>query len=1030
VAEATDGVEALQVLERNGADAIISDILMPRMDGYRLCSEVRKRKEFEHVPFIHYTATYTASSDEKLSADLGADVFLRKPATAGDILSALRRVTDKGHTAHTVSAIPELDVMREYSERLVAKLEYKTLELERTLEDLMSERARLGHFLEQSPAVIYALKIDGETVTPVVVSENIERLLGVSVAESTRYQWWLNSLHPEDRDRVAALLTKSLTEGGYSTEYRIQHKDGSYHWVEDNNRVVHDEAGHPIESVGAWTDITERKRAEKVLLDVSSEKSGRRKKKICRDSLVVLGLTILTFAVENYFNLFQQAFVVLSDQAKYPLADEAFGTLIFFTLALMIFSYRRWKESAGEIASQKHLVEALRVLHDELDHRVQQRTAELATSNDSLRDKVAEQERAGEVLRESERRFREMLENVELLAMTLGKDGTVTFCNDSLLRVTGWKREEVIGTNWFAKFIPDANLEVKKVFFDTIEVGEIPARYENPIKTRTGELRQIVWNNTTLRDIAGNIIGTASLGEDVTDRRQQEERTREQADIINRAQDAIIVLNLEDHRITFWNSGAERLYGWTENEAIGRRMGELLYVDEKDREAPLQILLSTGEFRGELKQVMKDGREVIVDGRCTIVRNPDGTPRSILSINTDITEQKKLETQLLRSQRLESIGTLASGVAHDLNNILTPILVGSQILHETVPKESQSLLSLMEESARRGVNIVKQVLTFARGIEGERVVIDPKHLIQEMRDIAYQTFPKSIEIKTQYPEEVWSIQSDPTQLHQVLLNLSVNARDAMPNGGSMTIGANNFNVDEHYASMTPGAHPGPHVVLRVSDTGIGMPRATIDKIFDPFFTTKEVGKGTGLGLSTVLGIVKSHNGFISVYSEIGNGTTFKIFLPATITEQSSRKSGISPKTFSGNGELVLIVDDEPGILRVTKIILEKHNYRVLEANDAPEALALFAQHMDSVNLVLSDIMMPYMDGVMLVRAIKKMKPAMKFIASTGQGEETRTQELETLQVTNFLTKPYDTEHFLKTLHDTLTVQPSGLSQPS
>jgi PAS domain S-box-containing protein len=209
--------------------------------------------------------------------------------------------------------------------------------------------------------------------------------------------------------------------------------------------------------------------------------------------------------------------------------------------------------------------------------------------------------------------------------------------------VTGWTREEVIGANWFAKFIPDANLKVKKVFFDTIEVGEIPARYENPIKTRTGELRQIVWNNTMLRDIAGNIIGTASLGEDVTDRRQQEERTREQADIINRAQDAIIVLNLEDHHITFWNSGAERLYGWTEKEAIGRRMGELLYVDEKEREGPLQILLSTGEFRGELKQVMKDGREVIVDGRCTIVRTADGTPRSILSINTDITEQKKLE---------------------------------------------------------------------------------------------------------------------------------------------------------------------------------------------------------------------------------------------------------------------------------------------------------------------------------------------------------------------------------------------------
>jgi nitrogen-specific signal transduction histidine kinase/ActR/RegA family two-component response regulator len=384
-----------------------------------------------------------------------------------------------------------------------------------------------------------------------------------------------------------------------------------------------------------------------------------------------------------------------------------------------------------------------------------------------------------------------------------------------------------------------------------------------------------------------------------------------------------------------------------------------------------------------------------------------------------VTEQKNLETQLLRAQRLETIGTLASGVAHDLNNILTPILMGSEILHDTINEKSEALVSLIEDSARRGVNIVKQVLTFARGVEGERVVIDPKHLINEMSDIAHQTFPKSIEIRNQYLEDVWSIQSDPTQIHQVLLNLSVNARDAMPDGGLLTIGAENFNVDEHYASMTPGAQPGPHVMLRVSDTGAGMSRAVIDRIFDPFFTTKEIGKGTGLGLSAVLGIVKSHGGFISVYSEIGKGTTFKIFLPAKMTEENSRKSETLPQTWDGNGELILVVDDEPGVLRITKIILEKHNYRVLGANDAPEAITTFAREMNSVSAVLTDIVMPSMDGVMLIRAIKKMKPAMKFIASTGQGEETCISELKSMGVVNILTKPYDTECLLKTLHDTL-----------
>jgi two-component system cell cycle sensor histidine kinase/response regulator CckA len=513
---------------------------------------------------------------------------------------------------------------------------------------------------------------------------------------------------------------------------------------------------------------------------------------------------------------------------------------------------------------------------------------------------------------------------------------------------------------------------------------------------------------------------------DITERKRSEDRLREQAEMLDHSHDAIVIRNFDDQRIVFWNSAAEHLYGWSASEAIGRPIGELLYVDPKERATALKILMDTGEFRGEVSQVTKDGRKLIGDVRVTIVRNPDGTPRSVLMINTDVTEQKKLEMQLLRAQRLESIGTLASGVAHDLNNILTPILICAEILRENPTEEdAASSIALIEESAKRGANVVKQVLTFARGIEGERVPIKPSHLVQEMIDIAQNTFPKTIEILGRYTNDLWSIKCDPTQLHQVLLNLSVNARDAMPNGGSITIGAENFDVDEQYTSMTPGAKPGPHVMFRVSDTGAGMSRATIDKIFDPFFTTKEVGKGTGLGLSTTLGIIKNHDGFISVDSEMGSGTTFKIFLPAEVGEGISRKSEMPSELLKGSGELVLVVDDEPGILRITQMILEKHNYRVLTANDGPEALALIAQQKDPIKVVLTDISMPYMDGVALVRVIKKMKPEMSFIASTGQEEETHVSELQSLNVTNVLTKPYDTERLLKTLRDTLMQHSDG-----
>jgi PAS domain S-box-containing protein len=519
---------------------------------------------------------------------------------------------------------------------------------------------------------------------------------------------------------------------------------------------------------------------------------------------------------------------------------------------------------------------------------------------------------------------------------------------------------------------------------------------------------------------ADGILVTAAI-RDITERKCGEERLREQARLLDLAQDAIMVRDMED-RVKFWNHGAEKLYGWTAAEVQGKKASAFLYKDEPSVAAAARAaVLKDGKWAGECTHNCRDGGTVIVRSRWTLVRDELAAPQSILIINTDVTEQKKLEIHLLRAQRLESIGTLASGVAHDLNNILSPILMCAEVLKGNPAREDlPALVSMIEESAKRGANVVKQVFTFARGIEGERVAIKPSHLIQEMIDIAEQTFPKSIEMSSRYSEDLWSIKCDPTQVHQVLLNLSVNARDAMPKGGSLTIGAENFDVDEHYAAMTPGAKPGPHVMFRVTDTGTGMSRATIDKIFDPFFTTKEIGKGTGLGLSTALGIVKSHGGFISIDSAIGTGTTFKIFLPAKVSEESNQKSEVLPELLEGNSEVVLVIDDEPKVVQMTKMILEKRSYRVLTAEDGPNALAVIAKQTEPTKVVLTDMSMPFMDSIVLIRAIKKMRPAMMFIASTGQGEEARMGELESLGVRNFLTKPYDTETLLTTVRDTLS----------
>jgi CheY-like chemotaxis protein len=321
---------------------------------------------------------------------------------------------------------------------------------------------------------------------------------------------------------------------------------------------------------------------------------------------------------------------------------------------------------------------------------------------------------------------------------------------------------------------------------------------------------------------------------------------------------------------------------------------------------------------------------------------------------------------------------------------------------------------------------VRQVLTFARGAEGDRVLIQPAHLIKEIERIARETFPKSITVRTDHPDNLWTIEGEPTQIHQVLLNLSVNARDAMPNGGTLSISAENLHLDDHFAAMTPGATAGPHIVLNVSDTGAGIPPGIIDKIFDPFFTTKEVGTGTGLGLSTVIGIVKSHGGFVNVYSEPG-ATTFKVFLPASNRGQSEQQpSGSSIP--AGQGETILVVDDEPNVRLAAEALLIGAGYKVLVAEDGTEAVAAFMQHRDAIKVLLTDVMMPFMDGPTLVRTLRRLNPELKVIVSTGRADNAHAADLEALRVQACVAKPYTKEKLLATLDELLKAERQGAAQ--
>jgi len=512
------------------------------------------------------------------------------------------------------------------------------------------------------------------------------------------------------------------------------------------------------------------------------------------------------------------------------------------------------------------------------------------------------------------------------------------------------------------------------------------------------------------------VIGTVL---DVTERITVEHQLREQATLLDGANDMIVVRDLQ-HRYLYCNQAAARHLGLTVEElksgAITDAMGELppQYYDA------FREVLQHGEWRGELTYKRRDGRPFTVESRWSLLRDEAGQPKAVLAINTDVTDQKRLEAQYLRAQRMESIGMLAGGIAHDLNNVLAPIVMAIQLLRMRHPDaHSQKLLATIEASAQRGADLVRQVLTFARGLEGQHLLVRPKTVVRDVEKLIKETFHKSIEVTSRIDPEVWPVPGDPTQLHQVLMNLCVNARDAMPHGGRITLSASNVRIDEQYATMTPELRPGLYVVLEVQDTGTGMSPETQRHLFEPFFSTKEPGKGTGLGLSTARTIVKNHDGAITCVSEPGQGTTFKIFLPASTETAIARGTAPSVAPPRGSGETILVVDDEASILSISRQALEAYGYEVLTASNGAEALAVFAQQRARIAAVLTDMAMPVLDGAALIYALRRIDPAVKVIAVSGLKSNVQSMEPFGLGAASFLAKPFTAETMLQAIHEAL-----------
>ncbi|MBI3928807.1 MAG: PAS domain S-box protein [Armatimonadetes bacterium] len=624
-----------------------------------------------------------------------------------------------------------------------------------------------------------------------------------------------------------------------------------------------------------------------------------------------------------------------------------------------------------------------------------------------------------------------------------GGDILPSLVSDAVTLLLGYEVAEALDPEWWLTHLhPEDRDRAVESLQGTLERDF--SRTEYRLAHRNGDYRWVVDDRRLIRDSAGQPCEIAGVLTDATDslgsvagektelRQSEGERIRlaEQLELLlGSTSEGIFGVDV-DRRCTFMNGAGARMIGYEPEELMGLPIHEVLHHHYPDgrpypsQECPNYRALVHGEHGRVDNEVFwrRDGSSFPVEYSYSPLVD-SGAIKGVVVTFTDITEKKSLQAQFLRAQRMESIGRLASGIAHDLNNILTPITLTLPLLRaEMSALERAELLDVVEASAQRGASIIHQLLTLGRGLPGDRTCLALKYIIRELVNIIRETFPHAITVSSEVAGNLSGVIGDATQIHQVLLNLCVNARDAMPRGGSLSLQASNVELDEHYTSMNPEAQPGKYVKLEVRDTGSGISPDILDKIFDPFFTTKDPGKGTGLGLSTVVGILKAHGGFAQVNSDVGRGTSFEIYLPASAEELSAAAGG-EAALVRGSGECILVVDDEPAIRRSTAVALSKYGYEVITAADGAEAVGLYARWSEKIQLVLTDTLMPIMDGFSVVRAITRIAPDIRIIVASSTGDDpgcsSKANLLAMPSVKKHLIKPYTAQCLLQAIHEVL-----------
>ncbi|MDD5435605.1 MAG: PAS domain S-box protein, partial [Nitrospira sp.] len=641
---------------------------------------------------------------------------------------------------------------------------------------------------------------------------------------------------------------------------------------------------------------------------------------------------------------------------------------------------------------------------------------------------ITERKQAEEALRVEKDKAEQYLNIAEVILVAMDDQARITLINRKGCQVLGYEYEELIGLDWFKVCVPPDEAEIVFGFFQRVISGEIKffEYHENRVLTKNGDKRDIAWHNSVLTDKTGRIVGTLSSGEDITERKKAEEQLRLDHQIMANINDGVCLIQASDGVIIFATRQFENMFGYKPGELIGKHVSVINAPTEKEPRVTAEEITDElnkhGIWRGEVLNIKKDGTTFWCDASVSsFTSERTGTGTVWVSVHRDITENKKLEDQLRHSQKMEAVGTLAGGVAHDFNNIMNVIIGYASLVMDNLETDSPLKEQIKEvlNAAERAAILTRRLLTFSRKQFVDVKPLNVNELILGLQKMLVRIIKEDIGLHLDLADRRLAVMVDAGQIEQVLINLVSNAKDAMPEGGRLTIGTGLEEIDDEYVTAHGYGKPGMYVLITVADTGQGMDAETKEKIFEPFFTTKGIGAGTGLGLAISYQIIKNHNGYLKVYSEQGKGTTFKIWLPVIEETACLENRTETLDTYKGGNETILVAEDDDSLRKLTRTVLESLGYSVITAEDGEDAVTKFMENRDKIKLVLLDMIMPKKSGKEASEEIRKMSPGIKALFVSGYTMDTvKTQKIID-EGFDFILKPVSPKDLLKKVREIL-----------